>query len=338
MPDLSDRPGAPGRIGSGAVTLLVIAAGLLLMAGVSILGTGASAAADPAAMPTGVAQAAAVVDACTPPADVTDQDAMITVAVACLQATTDHVALVDDHRYSAGKFADQIALARSHNVSLSVVVLGAEVGESAKASGDGASRVADGVQHQVGGTVVVVTPGYFGISSDEFSQSDLDRARDAASVGDAPQVVATIVDSLTAKPFPWLLAVTATIAVLVLGAFAGGLWSRRRRRHTDQEALADLTAGLAARVADLAPTIVSITDEVDVVGRPDLEDRFAQAAGDYNELRARLGAPLPDRAAVNEAAARVQVLTDGLAAIDSEVTAALDRAGGQPDRGAPPAS
>jgi hypothetical protein len=318
MPDLSDRRRAVGRI-------LGVVAVLLTVAALVAVGPGIASAAGPAVLAAGTC----------PPADAADQDAVTSVAVACLQAGSDHLALIGESRYSAALFTDQIDRARAHRVALWVVVLGAEVGKGEQAAKDGAGTVAEGVQHQVGGTVVVVTPDYFGIASDELSQSDLAKARDAVSAGDGPQVVATIVDSLTAKAFPWLLAVTATIAVLVLGAFAGGLWTRRRRRHADQEALVDLTGGLAARVGDLAPTIVSITDEVDIVGRPDLEDRFAQATGDYNDLRERLAAPLPNRAAVNEAAARVQALTDSLAAIRSEVTAALGRATGPEEPGLP---
>lgn len=317
MPDLRARPGPLRRIGRWAVAVL----GLITLVTIAPT-TPATAAPAP-----GVARSATTAgqdDPCAAPTDFTDHQAVVDVAVTCLQATGDHTAIIGDQRYSADEFADAIDRARTHNVALSVVVLGDEVAEGEGAARDGASDIADGVLHVVGGTVVVVTPDHFGVASEQFGQSDLDAAADAVGgVGDDAEVVTKIVDSLTAKPFPWLLAVLATIVVLVLGAFAGGLWTRHRRHHADAEALADLTAGLASRVNDLAPTIVSITDEVDIAGRPDLEERFARATGDYNELRDLLGSPLPTRAAVNEAAARVQHLTQDLAAVDTEVSAAL---------------
>lgn len=318
MPDLPDMPGGLRRAGRVAAATVVAALWTL-----GVLMASPASAAAPADRPVASDRPAAE-DPCAAPADGTDEQAVITAALACLQSVDDHIAILGAKRYTAGQFTDAVERARSHNVTLWVVILGDQTDE------DGASRVADGILHQVGGTVVVVTPDYFGLASEQFGQSDLDDAGSAVTQGDDVSVVTTIVNSLTAKPFPWLLVVSVTIAVLVLGAFAGGLWTRRRRHHADDAALADLTAGLAGRVNDVAPTIVALSDQVDITQRPDLSDRFDRATGDYDELRDKLATPLPNRAAVNEAAAAVQELTDELTSISQEVTAALGQQSQRP--------
>jgi hypothetical protein len=337
MPETRHDPARLRAI--GRVVGRVIAPVLALSLWVAVGATGIASA---ALIPTAGAVSAGRIpmaeavtgDACAAPADFSDHQAVIDAAVACLDAGGDHIAVIGDDAYAASQFTDAVDRARSENVDLSVVILGQEAGD------EGPTQVSDGVLQRIGGTVVVVTPSKLAISTDQFSQADVDKAKDAARVGDDAEVVDAIVNSLTAKPFPWLLAVGLTIAALVLLAFAGGLLTRHRRHHADAEALADLTSGLAARVNDLAPIIVSITDEVDISGRPDLEDRFAQATGDYNELRDRLAAPLPDRAAVNEMGARVQALAETLHGIESEVSTALAThrdpdPGESEDRGSP---
>lgn len=230
----------------------------------------------------------------------------------------DHVAVVES-RFSESALAEVVADARAKNLELSVVSVGARLIKQ------DAQELAAVVASRVGGTVLVLSPTAGGQYSSQLSstqQKDAQTALGAAGDDDVAGVRA-YVESATAAGFPWALVGIVVLIVAVLGAVAFGAWRRHRRQQDDDEQLADLATGLSHRLGKLAPQVLGLAPRVEVAGRPDLEERFNRASGDYASLKETLSTAPKNRAEIDRSAATLSDLERRLGALDRELDALL---------------
>jgi hypothetical protein len=245
-----------------------------------------------------------------------DVDALVTAALG--QLADSPVALLGDPDARADALAEVARDARSRGITLWIIA----IGDASLTQAD-TDAVAERIRNRQGGTVIALSPRFVAVFSDEVDTDAQQAAADAAGrAGGDVAAARAAVDSLTATGFPWLPVIIAVIAAVLIAAVAGGLWEKRRRSRADAGALAALTTALADRVGALAPAIVRLSDQVDLLGRADVTDRFNQASSDYNTLRDELGTPLPSRRAVTGADRRVSELE----ATVTELTATADAA------------
>lgn len=242
----------------------------------------------------------------------------ISVDAVVASLADDHVAVVES-RFSEPALAQVVADARSENLMLSVV----SVGDRLLASD--AQELAAVVQSRVGGTVLVLSPTAGGQYSSELSTSQQEDAQSAllAAGDDDVAGVRAYVDSATSEGFPWAIVGIVVLIAGVLGAVAFGAWRRHRQQQDDDEQLADLATGLSDRLANLAPQVLGLAPRVEVAGRPDLEDRFNRASGDYAVLKETLATPPQNRAEIDRTAASMSDLERRLDDLDTELDALL---------------
>lgn len=107
--------------------------------------------------------------------------------------------------------------------------------------------VANELQQQVGGTVLVFGPNSVGSSSTEFSRVTLEDATGGLTLSNPPQAARQMVDSITAPGLDWTVITLILIAVVVLGAVLGRLRMLRRRFGADRAVAA---TGPAASIAE----------------------------------------------------------------------------------------
>lgn len=230
----------------------------------------------------------------------------------------DHVAVVGS-RFSEAELAQVVADARSENLMLSVVSVGEPLLKQV------ASDLTAEVHSRVGGTVLVISPQGSDQESSELSNAQQDDAQAAllAAGQDDVAAVRAYVDSATATGFPWTIVGIVALIAVVLGAVAFGAWRRHRQQQDDDEQLADLATGLSDRLGNLAPQVLGIAPRVEVAGRPDLEDRFNRASGDYAALKETLATPPQNRAEIDRTAASMSDLERRLDDLDTELDALL---------------
>jgi len=249
-----------------------------------------------------------------------DEDVIGGVRVADVVAALndDHVAVIGSATDEA-RLAQVVSDARARNLELSVVSLKARLTVS------DAKLMAAEVQTKVGGTVLVLTPTSGGLYSSELSGTQQDAAKAAAVAAgdDAVAAARAFADSATAKGFPWLLVVVGVVVLGILAVVGAGIWRRKRRADTDQQALAELSTHLSDRLGKLAPQILGIAPRLEVAKRPDLDARFDRASGDYSQLQARMATPLVRRQEIDAATAQIADLEKRLAAIDRELDTLL---------------
>lgn len=284
-------------------TTILLVLGLLL----AISGPAAAAPADgrPGTQAAGSAPA---------PADV-DVDTLVSQALSQLGSSS--VALLAGSRADRTGLENVVATARDRGVTLWIV----SIGSQARPTEDQNTAIGDRILAARHGTVFVLSAEWVAVRSDNYSSDRRQAASDAASnAGNSDTSAAqAALDSLTAKSFPWGWVILAVVLAVIAVALAGAWWERRRRRRADAEELARLTKALSDRVGALAPSIVTLSDQVDLVGRKDLSDRFNQASADYNALRDTLAAPLPSRRAVKANDGRVATLEKAIADLTSAV-------------------
>lgn len=256
--------------------------------------------------------------AAAPPRSYVDFDAVVQ------DLQDDHVALVGDTTDTEADFAPIVADARSHNVNLSIVVLGSEPVDVATTQ-DVATAVLGGVR----GTVLVLGPHSVGIASDAIGDAEIAAATDAANgISDDVGRARAVVGSLTARSFPWA---TVLIVALLTTGIAGARRRARGRRGDDHDGLADLTTGLAQRVDDLTPVVGELARRARQTGRHDLEDRADRAAESCTRLGDLTAQPLGTRRDVDAAAAQVAALTVAVGALQTDIDGVLlPPAGDQP--------
>jgi hypothetical protein len=315
MPDQHAwRAGRRGPLGPWAAVLAVTFT--LLVA----VGSGSAAASV-----TGEAGLMAEAPATAPPAGRdADVDALVTAALQQLAGSP--VALLSDPGADADTLAQVAQDARGRGITLWIVA----IGDDSLTQAD-TDAVADRVRDHKGGTVIALSPGFVSVFSDQVDAgAQQDAAEAAGRAGSDTAAARAALDSLTAKGFPWLAVIIGVIAAVLIAAVAGGLWEKRRRSKADAGALARLTAGLADRVGALAPAIVTLSDQVDLIRRADVTDRYNQASSDYNTLRDTLATPLPSRRAVAAGDRKVSALEFTVTDLTATVNAALDP---RPDAG-----
>jgi hypothetical protein len=308
MPDHRDPHGRSARSAAHAGAVIAMLFALVVTVGGGVVAASVTAA-------PGIASA----PASAPPAG-RDGDVDTLVTGALQQLAGSSVALLDDPDANADALAEVAQDARVDGITLWIVA----IGDDSLTQAD-TDAIADRVRDRKGGTVIALSPGFVSVFSDQADTDAQQAAAEAAGrAGSDAAAARAALDSLTAKGFPWLAVVIGVVAAVLVAAVAGGLWEKRRRSKADAGALARLTTGLADRVGALAPAIVRLSDQVDLIARADVTDRSNQASSDYNTLRDLLGTPLPSRRAVTTADRRVSALestvTDLVATVDSALT------------------
>jgi hypothetical protein len=301
---------AGGRDGVGRAWRAVLA---LLVVALALLAPGTAAAQPATASPARAAS--------SDPAGIALRtgDVRAVVTAALRQLNRSAVALVAGSTADPGPLTAVTTDARHRDVSLWIV----SVGPDQPLSQDQTNSVGDQVLGAKGGTVIVLSADWITIRSDSYSSDARQAASDAAAGAGSSDAAAAraALDSLTAKAFPWGWVILAVVIAVVVVALAGAWWERRRRRRADADELARLTSALADRVGALAPTIVTLSDQVPLSGRSDLVDRFNQASADYNTLRDRLAKPLASRRAVRTMDGKVGALESTIADLSTAVGA-----------------
>jgi hypothetical protein len=311
MPDrdatraVSTVTGRRGPAGSGVGLLVALAAVAL-----ALLVPGTAAARPLSGTAQGIASAAAGIAL-----RAGDVDTVVSEALDQLDSAS--VALVAGSSANRSDLTAVVAEADDHDVRLWIV----SVGPQQHLTQDQTNSVGDQILNAKGGTVIVLSADWITIRSDTYSSDARQAASDAAAHAGSSDAAAAraALDSLTAKAFPWGWVILGVIIAVVVLALAGAWWERRRRRRADADELARLTTALADRVGALAPTIVTLSDQVPLSGRGDVTDRFNQASSDYNTLRDQLARPLPSRRAVRTMDGKVGALESTIAELSAAV-------------------
>ncbi|MGW0035563.1 Rv1476 family membrane protein [Gordonia sp. NPDC003376] len=90
--------------------------------------------------------------------------------------------------------------------------------------------IATELQHEVGGTVLVLGPNAAGSSSTEFSRVQLEEATDNLTLSNPTQAARDMVDYITDPGVNYTLLTIVLIVVVAIGAVLGRLRTLRRRR------------------------------------------------------------------------------------------------------------
>ncbi|NDK90532.1 hypothetical protein GYA93_13220 [Gordonia desulfuricans] len=94
--------------------------------------------------------------------------------------------------------------------------------------------IATELQHEVGGTVLVLGPNAVGSSSSEFSRVQLEESTDNLSLSNPTQAARDMVDYITDPGVNYTLVTIVLIVVVVIGAVLGRLRTVRRRRDAGE--------------------------------------------------------------------------------------------------------
>ncbi len=155
--------------------------------------------------------------------------------------------------------------------------------------------LADQLQREVGGTVLVVSPTEIGWASDRYDDATVEAAIDEAvrafDTGPA-EGLAAFADTLTpgdsgassASGLAWLIPV-GLIALVV-----GGVWlvmrrGRAERAASEQRRLDEAKRELDEQIAVVANYIVDLSDRVGTVDRPDVETLYRSASETFTGVQ-----------------------------------------------------
>jgi hypothetical protein len=132
------------------------------------------------------------------------------------------------------------------------------------------------------GTFVVLTPVGIGASSHEFSESELNKALDAAegNWGSLPKGIGELDQSLAGKGgFPWF----GTIVAAVLG-FLG--WNVYKARKRDKGAvltrLEEARVGIREQIADVSNDILELSDRVATADNTEATEHFRKGSATFS--------------------------------------------------------
>ncbi|WP_238422360.1 DUF6676 family protein [Gordonia sp. 'Campus'] len=102
--------------------------------------------------------------------------------------------------------------------------------------------IANQLQDQVGGTVIVLGPNSVGSSSPDFSRVVQEQATDGLTLTDPPGAARQMIDTMTGPNVDWTVVGVALILVVFVGAVLARLRTARARRHDAAGPLAPVAA------------------------------------------------------------------------------------------------
>lgn len=175
------------------------------------------------------------------------------------------------------------------------------------------------------GTVLVLSPGRFGASSSEFSDSEIERAEDDIGAGDNADAVrdfgAAVTDEGGGVPWVWIIVIVGVAAVGLV--IVGRLWEQRRKARAAAAALEAEHDRLRREIDDLGDDIVALDPRVQLIGDEKVRTSYAEASAEYAAIRDRLEQPVTSRGDAKAIAARIAAIKPTLVSVEQAADAAI---------------